>query len=186
MKKTVSIVAAAAAMVIIHAIIAAATEPYYPYQMYDDYYKTHSVSPPPGYQPPPPPPPPATHEVKRPRSEQPLLLTQAPEFLFPPPLNFGVAVGIPYDLFYVSKVFYLYKDGLWYRSASYRGPWTKIPVTLVPQELRKQKLGKVHELRNAEFQKYFKNKKGYQGRVFRPEEEIPEGQKNAPPPSPKQ
>ena len=141
---------------------------YFPYQSYDDYYKTHSVEPPPGQTPSQPPP---AAEVKPPpRPEQPITLTQPPEFLFPPALGFGVAVGVPYDMFYVSKAFYFLKTGSWYRSSSYKGPWTLIGLSQVPTELRKQKLSKIRELRNREFAKFYKNKGRYQGKYFRPDE----------------
>jgi hypothetical protein len=156
---------------------------YYPYQSYDDYYKTHSVNPPPEPTPPQPPsqPVPAAKEVKPPPPDQPIMLVEPPTFLFPAPLGYGVAVGVPYDMFYDSKAFYFLKGGIWYRAISYRGPWTELPLLRVPPELRKHPLSKVHQIRNAEFAKYWKSKGRYQGKVFRPGEELP-----PPTPTPKE
>lgn len=152
---------------------AAAADMYHPYQSYDDYYKTHSVTPPPTPQPPQPPSDTGVEPKPKPRPDQPIALMEAPEFLFPSPLGFGVAVAIPYDLFYQSKSFYLLKDGVWYRALSYRGPWMPVPITRVPPEMRKTGLAKIRKLRNQEFSKYFKDKSHYQGKVFRPTDEIP-------------
>jgi hypothetical protein len=146
---------------------------YYPYQSYDDYYKTHSVTPPPPPTPPQPPTQPVPEVKPLPPPDQPILLTEPPQFLFPPALGFGVAVGVPYDMFYTSKAFYLLKGGTWYRATSYHGPWTVTPLTRVPPELRKPGLAKIHQLRNAEFAKYWKSKGRYQGKMFRPGEELP-------------
>jgi hypothetical protein len=153
---------------------------YYPYQSYDDYYKTHSVNPPPEPSAPQPPsqPLPEAKEVKPP-PDQPIMLVEPPTFLFPAALGYGVAVGVPYDMFYASKGFYFLKGGTWYRATSYRGPWTELPLLRVPPELRKHTLSKVHQVRNAEFAKYWKSKGRYQGKVFRPGEELP-------PPTPKE
>ncbi|MCX7704110.1 MAG: hypothetical protein N2234_08465 [Planctomycetota bacterium] len=33
-----------------------------------------------------------------------------------------------YDIYYTDGYYYVYKDGIWYRSATYRGPWVRITV----------------------------------------------------------
>lgn len=149
----------------------AANDVYYPYQSYDAYHKKHTSPEPPQNLPPAPALP--ETKVKPPlRPEQPIKLTQAPEFLFPAVLGFGVAVGVPYDLFYLSDTdtFYLLKSGTWYRATSYRGPWITQGLSRVPPELRKHDLKKIREVRNREFALFWKNKDAYKGRYFRPED----------------
>ena len=34
----------------------------------------------------------------------PIVISQPPDFLYPPELGFGVAVGVPYDMFYHSGI----------------------------------------------------------------------------------
>jgi hypothetical protein len=169
MKKQRGIATAATAILLAGASGVLAST-YYPYPVYDEYYQTHSIEPPATAKEPPPPPPQV--EVVLPPTEQPIKLTEPPEFIFPPGLEFGVAVGIPYDLFYLSKTYYLAKDGRWYRAASYDGPWLVIGITRVPPELRRKNISKIRDLRNAEFRKYWKNKEQYKGKVFRPGEEM--------------
>lgn len=166
-----------AAAVTLQALASAGlADTYYPYQSYDEYHRKHT-SP----QPPPTPPPPPQNlprpEVKPPlQSEPPLTLTQPPEFLFPAPLGFGVAIGIPYDLFYHSKSYYSVKGGNWYRAPSYKGPWQLVGLSRVPEQLRKHDLKEIRELRNKEFQDFWKNRDHYKGRYFRPED----GERTAP------
>ncbi|HBG05638.1 MAG: hypothetical protein A2075_18395 [Geobacteraceae bacterium GWC2_58_44] len=143
---------------------------YYPYQTYDQYHREITSPEPPPSQPPAPQPQPPK-EVKPQRPEQPITLTQPPEFLFPAELGFGVAVGVPYDMFYLSDNFYFLKSGTWYRSASYRGPWMLQGFSRVPPELRKHKIARIRELRNREFADFWKNRDHYQGRYFRPDDE---------------
>lgn len=152
---------------------ALANDVYYPYETYDEYYKAHSVNPPPIPGKPLPPEQPPSQLKPLPASDQPVKLTEPPEFLFPPQLGFGVAVGIPYDLFYHSKTYYTVRGGTWYSAPSYKGPWTIAGLTRVPPELRKQSLAKIRKIRNEEFAKYWNNKARYQGKVFRPADEMP-------------
>ncbi|GFO56889.1 hypothetical protein GMSM_38960 [Geomonas sp. Red276] len=162
--------AAAAALTLALPLPLHAGGTYYPYQTYDDYYKKHSVDAPPP-QPAPPPPAPLP-ETPASRPQQPIILREPPEFLFPPGLGFGVAVAVPYELFYLPKEYYLLTGGTWYRARSWQGPWLATPAGHLPPEIRKQSLSKIHELRNKEFKKYWKDKEHYQGKRYRPGEET--------------
>jgi hypothetical protein len=149
-----------------------ANVPYFPYDTIDNYYKTQpeqpTVTPPPVPQP--------LEPVVKPaaRPEQPAEITAPPEFLFPAKLGFGVAVGVPYDLAYVSGKYYYWKGGEWYRSSTYRGPWIAMGISQLPPELRKQTLSRIRQLRNSEFSSYWKDREKYQGKRFRPGEEVKE------------
>ena len=137
------------------------------YQHYEEYYKRAPEAP---TEPPTAPPQPEKQAKPPLRPEQPIKLTQAPEFLFPPELGFGVAVGVPYDLFYLGESYYLLKTGAWYRAASYRGPWRFQGLSRVPPELRKHSIAKIREIRNRDFAIFWKDRESYKGRYFRPEE----------------
>jgi hypothetical protein len=73
-------------------------------------------------------------------------------------------------MMYIAKSYYAWQDGAWYRSSSYRGPWSEIVVSQLPPELQKQPLAKIREQRNGEFSKYWGSKGKYQGKRFRPGE----------------
>jgi hypothetical protein len=150
-----------------------AAAPYFPYDTINDYYKTQ---PPPEAGRAPAPASPVQRPAQRPeRPGQPPAPERAPEFLFPPQLGFGVAVGVPYDMVYLSKTFYQWYAGVWQRSASYRGPWTQLSVGQLPPELQKFHLAKIRALRNKEFRVYWKDPERYQGKRF-----VPNGESDLP------
>lgn len=152
----------------------AANAPYMPYNSVDKYY---NISPP-GQAAEPQQTPAAQPQqapgLQQPKQKQPPPLTEAPQFLFPPKLGFGVAVGVPYDMIYLDKDYYFWQGGTWYRSASYRGPWTEIGYSQLPAGVRRYPLADIRQQRNKEFRQYFKNEKGYQGKVFRPGVQLKE------------
>ena len=98
----------------------------------------------------------------------PIVISQPPDFLYPPELGFGVAVGVPYDLFYMSGVYYIYRGGGWYRTSSYGGNWIKMRNRELPPELRRYKIAKIHEFRDREYRGYAKDRVHYRGKYFRP------------------
>ena len=173
MKKSASLSLAALALLLAGALSGhAANAPYFPYDTIENYYKTQPEQPVPGQAPSQQPGEPP--KKAPPQAHQPVPVTQAPEFLFPAKLGFGVAVGVPYDMMYISNAYYYWQFGVWYRSFSYRGPWIALGLSQLPPELRKQKLARIRELRNSEFATYWKNKDHYKGRQFRPGQEIRE------------
>ena len=181
MKKAACSALAGFALLFTSSLSAIAGEPYYPYQSYDEYHRKHSPDPPPSEpaappEPPSPSKPPPASEFK-PSTRQPLLVTQAPDFLFPPELDFGVAVGVPYDMYYLSGTYYYLQGGSWHRSPSYRGPWTVVGLNQLPAKLRKYDLVRIRELRNREFATFWKNKAQYQGKVYNPGKKPKELQK---------
>ncbi|QWV92484.1 hypothetical protein KP004_14915 [Geomonas oryzisoli] len=135
-----------------------ADETYYPYQFYDDYYRQLEQGPPPAPAPP-------GEEPVRP---EPSAAKRPPLFLFPAELGFGVAAASNEDLFYLAGTYFKVSDGGWYRSRSWRGPWTRVPRGKLPPELSRHTLVKIRTLRNREFRSFWELKGSYRGRVFRP------------------
>ena len=151
---------------------------YHPFQYYE-YYQGDAPKPPP--QPPPPGQQPPEVQVETPPpAKKPTAPQQAPEFLFPKELGFGVAVGVPYDMFYLSKAYYLVDGSDWYRSSSHQGPWKAAALSQLPPALLKHDLAKIRELRNREFKEFWQNREHYQGRHFRPESKFQQPRKGKP------
>ncbi len=92
-----------------------------------------------------------------------------PLFLYPPSLGFYAAIGIPYDLFYIDRYFYLHHGKSWYRSPRYNGPWGAMKYDHLPRGLRKYRYDDIVRGRNHEYRSYQKERNRYQGRSFRPE-----------------
>jgi hypothetical protein len=88
------------------------------------------------------------------------------QFVYPEPLGFYVAVGVPYDLFYVRDNYYLFRDGRWFRAPGSRGPWVVIESRHLPPGLRRHKIDRVRSYRNAEYEVYRRDQDNYRGRHF--------------------
>lgn len=98
----------------------------------------------------------------------PIVISQPPDFLYPPELGFGVAVGVPYDMFYLNGVYFVFRGGGWYRTTSYGGEW--IRVRRPPPEFRRYKIAQIHAFRDREYRGYARDRVHYRGQHFRPED----------------
>jgi hypothetical protein len=98
----------------------------------------------------------------------PIVISQPPDFLYPPELGFGVAVGVPYDMFYLGGVYYINRGGGWYRTSSYGGEWIKVRPRELPPEFRRYKMGRIHQFRDREYRMYARDHDHYRGKYFRP------------------
>lgn len=98
----------------------------------------------------------------------PVVMSQPPDFLYPPELGFGVAVGVPYDMYYIDGIYYIYRGGGWFRTSNYGGSWVKMRHRDLPPALRRYKIAKIHEFRDREYRVYSQDRAHYRGRAFRP------------------
>lgn len=119
-------------------------------------------------QPPPPPPPQQVivREVAPPPPPRTVVIEEDVNFIYPESLGFYVAVGVPYDLFYVRSNYYMYRDGAWLRSASSRGPWIVMRQRELPPGLRRHQIERIRAYRNAEYDLYRRDRDHYRGRHF--------------------
>lgn len=104
----------------------------------------------------------------------PIVISQPPDFLYPPELGFGVAVGVPYDMFYDGGIYYVYRGGGWYSTPSYGGNWTRMQPRQLPPELRRYKIARIHAFRDREYRGYLRDRDHYRGRYFHPGREARE------------
>jgi len=89
------------------------------------------------------------------------------QFIYPEELGFYVAVGVPYDLFYVQNQYYLFRDGRWLRASRRGGPWVMMSHRDLPPGLRRHKLERVRYYRNVEYDIYRRDREHYHGRHFK-------------------
>jgi len=94
-----------------------------------------------------PPPPPVAYAP-------PIVIEEPPLFIEPPELGFHVAVGIPYDVFYVGANYYLCKGNVWYSAPHYNGPWVVTRYKTLPWKLRRYPFEKVRYYRDAGYRHY--------------------------------
>ncbi len=93
-------------------------------------------------------------------------IEQDVHFVYPPQLGFFVAVGVPYDLFFVQNSYYLCRDGRWFRAPGSHGPWAAAPFRDLPPGLRRHKLERIREYRRAEYDAYRRDGDHYHGKHF--------------------
>jgi len=96
----------------------------------------------------------------------PVVIDQDVDFVYPEGLGFYVAVGVPYDLFYVRNTYYVCRDGRWFRASRGRGPWIAMERRDLPPGLRRQKLERIRAYRDTEFEAYRHDRDHYRGRHF--------------------
>jgi hypothetical protein len=102
-------------------------------------------------------------------NQPPVVIEEPPEFVYPGELGFGVAIGLPYDMFYISGSYYLFRGNVWYRSPYYNGPWGVTKYRSLPPGLRKYKLARIHEFREREHRAFREDREHYRGRYYRPD-----------------
>src|SRR6266545_1567642 len=101
---------------------------------------------------PPPPPVPA------------LVIEEDVNFVYPETLGFYVAVGVPYDLFFVRNQYYLFRDGRWFMAPRSRGPWMVARHRDLPPGLRRHRIEQIRTIRNSEYDIYSRDREHYRGK----------------------
>ncbi|MBU5613208.1 hypothetical protein [Geomonas azotofigens] len=86
------------------------------------------------------------------------------QFIYPQPLGFYVAVGVPYDLFYFNNVYFSFRDGRWFRSPDNRGRWVPVGYRELPPPLRRYRIERIREYRAREYAVYQRDRDHYHGR----------------------
>jgi hypothetical protein len=77
-----------------------------------------------------------------------------PDFMYLPDLGFYVSVGDTYDMIYFGDLYYLYRDGLWYRSSYYRGPWIIVRDYDLPYRIRRHRWNRIRMYRDVEYRRH--------------------------------
>lgn len=98
-----------------------------------------------------------------------IVLNEPPVFIAPPSLGFYVAVGIPYDMFFINMNYYMYRNGGWYVSSGYNGPWAVVQYKRLPRGLRRHKYAQIINIRDEEYRNYEHDRNNYKGKQYRPE-----------------
>lgn len=72
-------------------------------------------------------------------------------FIYPDELGFYVAIGVPYELCYIDRSYYLFRDGRWLRAHSRRGPWVAMGYRELPVGLRQHRIERIRDYRQHGF-----------------------------------
>ncbi len=82
------------------------------------------------------------------------VLESRPSFIMLPEQGFSVAVGSPYDIVFYDNRYYINQNGSWYRSSSYRGPWSFIKTKHLPSRIRRHRLDEIRSFRDTEYRRH--------------------------------
>jgi hypothetical protein len=96
----------------------------------------------------------------------PVVVYSPPTMVLLPEPQMYVAVGVPYDIFFVSGRYYYLHEGRWFWGPRYGGPWTVVAVDSLPPGLRKFKVKRLHELRDREYKVYKAHGRNFKGEYF--------------------
>jgi len=77
-----------------------------------------------------------------------------------------VAVGIPYDIFFVSGRYYYRHNNDWFWAQAYNGPWSYVSYRALPTGLRTYNVTRLHQFRDREYRVYRTQGPAFKGRHF--------------------
>jgi len=96
----------------------------------------------------------------------PVVVYAPPTMVLMPEPQMYVAVGVPYDIFFLNGSYYYFHAGHWFLGPAYGGPWTYVAVEQLPKGLRKYKVKELHEFRDREYQVYKVQGPAFHGTYF--------------------
>ena len=96
----------------------------------------------------------------------PVIVQAPPTMLFLSDPGVYVAVGIPYDIYFVSGRYYYLRGDDWFWASGYGGPWVHVVHTSLPPGLRKFKVKQLHDFRDREYRVYQVQGPNFKGKHF--------------------
>src|SRR6185295_13796230 len=100
----------------------------------------------------------------------PVVVRARPTMVYLPEPDAYVAVGIPYDIYFVSGRYYYLHGNDWFWAQGYNGPWVYVSYNTLPPGLRKYKVERLHEFREREYKVYKVQGQSFKGKHFEAEE----------------
>ena len=77
-----------------------------------------------------------------------------PDFIYLDDYGFAVSYGSPYDLLYYDDYYFVYRNGYWYRSRDYRGPWGRMRRDELPPAIGRHSWDDIHRRREIEYRNH--------------------------------
>jgi hypothetical protein len=96
----------------------------------------------------------------------PVVVYSPPTMLLLPEPQMYVAVGVPYDIYFVSGRYYYLHGNHWFWGPGYGGPWTYVAVERLPKGLRKFKAKQLRQFREREYVVYKAAGPNFHGTYF--------------------
>jgi hypothetical protein len=83
------------------------------------------------------------------------VIERPPTFIRLATPGFSVSVGAPYDIVLSDNFYYLYDQGMWYRSARYDGPWHVVRMRELPPRIRRYRIEQIRRFRDDEYNRHY-------------------------------
>ena len=96
----------------------------------------------------------------------PVVVVERPTMLYLGEPGLFVAVGVPYDIFFVSGRYYYFHGNNWFWASGYGGPWVHVVSRGLPPGLQKYKVVKLREYREREYRVYKTQGPKWAGKKF--------------------
>jgi hypothetical protein len=77
-----------------------------------------------------------------------------PTFIYVPELGFSVAVRSPYNFIFLDGYYYINRDGHWYSSSHFRGPWNIVRFDRLPHAIREHRWEEIRRFRDREYRRH--------------------------------
>jgi hypothetical protein len=90
----------------------------------------------------------------------------APTMVFLSDPGVYVAVGVPYDIFFIGGRYYYIHGDNWFWAPGYGGPWNYVVYKTLPPGLRKHKMKRLREFREREYRVYKVQGRNFNGKYF--------------------
>jgi hypothetical protein len=100
----------------------------------------------------------------------PVVVAAPPAMLYLPQPGLYVAVGTPYDIFFLSGHYYYYHEDHWFWAPGYSGPWVHVVTKSLPPGLQHYRVVQLREYREREYRVYKTQGPKFKGKYFIAEE----------------
>ena len=96
----------------------------------------------------------------------PVVVEAPPPMLFLPEPGVYVAVGIPYDMYFIGGRYYYFHHNHWFWGTGYTGPWTYVEYRGLPPGLRRYEVVRLRQYRDREYRVYQVQGRNFNGKHF--------------------
>jgi len=96
----------------------------------------------------------------------PVVVVERPTMLYLPEPGLYVAVGVPYDIFFMSGRYYYFHGNNWFYASGYGGPWVHVVHKGLPPGLQRYKVVQLHDFREREYRVYKVQGPNFKGKRF--------------------
>lgn len=96
----------------------------------------------------------------------PVIVHERPTMVYLAEPAMYVAVGVPYDIFFVGGRYYYFHGDNWFWASGYGGPWVHVVHKSLPPGLQKYKVVQLRDYREREYRVYKTQGPKFKGQHF--------------------